>query len=381
MVDDNTRPGGDRQPSRTAQSQQRQPGHGENSSGDTGGSWLPGGLQWTPLTVLFALVLVGGAAAGVFVATGGEVPLLGSGRSTTLDAVPEGVDMVMYADSGILDDQTTATMVNGMLALSAQTPSYAGPTSYSELTAEIRNETDIGLDRFESATVFATYPEGAATSPAYVGVIVNSEWSTSDLVQTIEENGQPLQTRTYRGTTVYVRTASSQPDTWLAPLGDGTFVMGTETAVTDAIDVNAGDMDAFSGPLKESFTALRDGYVKFVTTMPRQATQQAGRFAVAGQVTQHVERVAGVYYASGRDVGITLTVTGPDQSGAESIKEGIEAGLSLASMGAQDASISNLLDAVKVSQNGRDVTVTFEYAASDLVSVAEQFSNRSTLAA
>ena len=361
-----------------------QSGAPEGSGGaDGGGSWLPGGLQWTPLTILLALlVVVGVAAAGVFVATGGEIPLVGGDAgSPALDTVPEGVDAVMYADSGIVDDATTKTMVNGLLSMSATNAMGTGPSSYSELMAQISNESNIAVDGFESATVFASYPEQSRATADYVGIVVESEWSEEEFIETIEANGEPVTEQSYRDTTVYVQPSEFGTNSWMAPLGNGRYIMGSEAAVTDVIDVVDGQMSAFSGNLRESYEGLRDGYVKFATSIPAQASEQAGQFSSQAQMARNVEAASGVYYTSGDDVGMKLHVTGTDQSAGKSIKQSIDAGLALATFGSQNNGLSELVEAVEVTQDGRAVTISFEYAAEELVSALEQLSERSGFSA
>ncbi|WP_136688010.1 hypothetical protein [Halorhabdus amylolytica] len=370
LADEND-PSGGGQPFQTAGNAEPSP-----RGNDGGGSWLPGGARWTPLTILAVLVLVGGvAAAGAFIATGGDVPMLGaSGGSASLDAVPEDVDIVMYADGGIVDDDTTKTMVNGVLEMSSQDPSYSGPSNYDELLSEANSETALDVDAFDSATMFATYPEGSAATAEYAGAVIESDWTEDDLVNSIEETGGSVQEQTYAGTTVYVQTSEFGTDTWLAPLGDGTFVVGTEVAVTDAIDVENGDANALSGDLRSSFTDLRDGYVKFAATLPEDASGQAGSIPQGGRLAQNVRAASGVYYTSGEDVGMEVHLTGTDQSSAESVKESIDGLLSFAAVGAQDSPTADLIDAMEVSQDGQQVTITFEYPAQKLVTVMEQLS-------
>lgn len=339
--------------------------------GGGGRSWLPSGIS--PLAIIAVVVVVAGvAAAGAFVATGGDLPLVGGGDSASLDAVPDGVDVVAYADGDIVEDSTTETLMDGALA-----ESEGGPTSYDELLEEADGETDLDVDGFDAATVFAQYPEdGSAASAEYAGAILESEWSESDLVDAIESDGQSLDEQSYGDTTVYVQSSEFGADTWLAPLGDGTYAMGTEAAVTDAIDVDNGEADPLGGDLRESITDLRDGHVKFATTMPASAGEAASGVPQADQMTQNVESAAGVYYTSGGDVGLELHVTGTDESGAESVKETVDGLLSFAAVGSSDDATSELIDAIDVEEDGRVVSLSFEYAAEDLVDVLEQQSNQ-----
>ncbi|WP_135661771.1 hypothetical protein [Halorhabdus rudnickae] len=367
---------GSGEPSTGGPSIQEQPGQPGDPSGGGGGSWLPGGARWTPLTILAVVVVIGGvAAAGAFVATGGDLPLVGGDSgSASLGAVPEDVDIVLYADGGIIDDQTTQTMMDGVLEASSQDLGYSGVPSYDALLSEINSETNLDVDAFGSATMFATYPEGSAATAEYAGVIVESEWSTDEMVNSIEDTSGSVDEQTYAGTTVYVQSSEFGTDSWLAPLGDGTFAMGSQAAVTDAIDVENGDTNALSGDIRNSFTDLRDGYVKFAATLPENIGEQAGPVPQGGQMTQNVRAASGVYYTSGDNVGMKLHLTGTDQSSADSVKESIDGLVSFAAVGSQDSPTADLIDAVAVSQDGQQVTISFEYAAEELVTVIEQLS-------
>lgn len=370
---------GSGQSDQPGQPQQGQPG-GPPPGNEGRGSSLPGGFTWTPLTILAVVVLVGGvAAAGVFVGTGGDIPLVGDNGGASgpaLDTVPEGADMVMYADAGVLEDQTTETLVDGMLSLSSQDPTDTGPRSYDEAMSEIRNQSDIDIDALHSTTMYAQYPEDSTADTEYVGMIVRSDWSDEELTATIEESGGSLQEQSYAGTTVYVQTQEFGADTWMASMGSGTYVIGTEASVTDAIDVTTGDMGAFSGDLRQSFDNLRDGYVKFATTIPEAANQQAGQVPQAAQIVQNVDAASGVYYTSGEDVGMELHVTATDQSSAETVKEAIDGLLSFAAVGAQGSGLEDLVDATEVAQDQQQVSLSFKYSASELVDTLSELAER-----
>lgn len=358
------------------------PGGTGGPPGQGGGSWLPGGLTWSPLTIAAVIVLVAGvAAAGAFVVTGGDLPFLGGdSASASLDTVPEGVDMVGYMNADVIDDKTTKTIVNGALSMNADSSFYQGPTSYSEWKEQIQSESDLKVDGFKSATMFGKYPEMPGSSTEYVGIIVQSEWSQSDVISTMEQNGQQLEERTYGGKTVYVQSGTMSRNTWIASLGDGTFVLGYEQAVKDTIDVDNGDMSAFSGKLRESFTGLRDGYVKFAATMPENAGQQTGVGMGSAQVVSNLESMSGVYYTTGGDVGLEVTLTATDSSSAKTVKEAISGYINLASFGSSNSQMTNLVNAIEVSKNGNQVTISFQYAAQDLVDMAKQLSGSSALA-
>ena len=367
------------------------------STGDERSSWLPAVGGWRSVSILAAILLLGGVVVGgAFVVTGGELPFLaGDTETSSIDRVPAGVHVVLTVDAGIIDDPATETIVGNTIDGDNQALVDAGPASTAEILSLLNNESAVGLSGFESATVFAKYPGDTPQSIRYAGAIIQSNRSETELVSRIEDNGVTLNERTHNGRTVYVGSAIGlkngsldigsramtvnegdvPSDIWLAPLDNGTFVLGSEQAVRESIDVEHGDMNSFQGDQRKMYDNLRDGRLKFVSTIPETATVFATDLPMGEKITSEAEYIAGTYYTNNTKVGVELHMKSVDQSGAESVTNAIEGAKSGVKVLSSERNVTDFIDSIEISQNGREVDVAMEYPAMKLISAVEQISD------
>ena len=321
---------------------------------------LTGALAAGKLKLLLAGVVVVSAGAG------GAIVLSDDGgvasdeeRAGLLNSVPANVDYVVYGSTDVLADNTTAALYNGVVERAAG-PDADVPT-YDEALQQAQDEGNLSVDAFETVLAFGTYPEANATS-AYGGMLVESTLNESAFVDVFEDAGAELEATTYNGQPVYVNSsAAADQDGYLGVLGNGLYVVGSQAAVEDAIDTNAGEADHFSGDLRDALDDTENGYYEFAFTVPeeRMPSDTENAMVETGPFNR-IEVVSGSYFADDDDTfGVRMTVTAANASDAASINETSQQALALAQFGVEERALRQTLDNVTVAQDGR--YVTFEY--------------------
>lgn len=322
---------------------------------------LTGALAAGKLKLLLAGVVVVSAGAG------GAIVLSDDGgvasdeeRAGILNSVPADVDYVVYGSTDVLADNTTAALYNGMVERTAS-PDAEVP-SYDEALQQAQDEGNLSLDAVETVLTFGTYPEADATE-AYGGMLVESSLNESEFVGVFEDAGAELEATTYNGQSVYVNSsAAADQDGYLGVLGDGLYVVGTQAAVEDAIDTNAGDADHFSGDLRESLDDTENGYYEFAFTVPEERMPSASDDAMVDTGPfNRIDVVSGSYFADDDDTfGVRMTVTAANESDAAAINETSQQALALAQFSVEEDALRQTLANVTVAQDGRYVTYEYE---------------------
>jgi hypothetical protein len=339
------------------------------------------------VAVIVGVLVVGGGGAAAYAATGGELPFA-SEDASAVDTVPAGVDYVVYLDPGVRDDRTTKDLVDGFVDIARdQDADYEGPASYDALRENVSEQTDadVDIDELNHAVLYGRYPDvsgpAADTGPDvdYVGVLVDSTWNESRFVDLVA-NGTAYEQRAYEGYTVYVQQSgtddgSAPAPTWIGVLGDGRYVLGTEQAVTDALDVRADEADAFGGPLREQYDATREGYLRFAVNVPEPndvtpATQavltdnQFGAF-------RNLSTVAGSYYTDGDAVGMELRLGTASEDDATDLRAILRGTFALTEESMRTREMEQLIDSATIEREATTVVVTFQRPVAEILTAVE----------
>jgi hypothetical protein len=332
------------------------------------------------------LVLVGGAGA-TWVALGGDIPFL-SGSDEMADRVPADVDFVLYVDPNIGDDQATAALVNGMIDATKdhEGEDYDGPDDYEEWLDRAQSnlsddgtELDLDLDELNSVVAYARYDDGddsadGDSEATYGAVLVDSEWDEADFVDAVGQNGSLVETD-YRGYTLYEPADGddAENETWVGVLEEGVYVVGTEAAVTDAIDVDRGGSDAFSGELRAAYDDTRSGdntYLKFAGRLPDEDELGTGGMQLTDDrfgAIKSISVVSGSYYTTDSEVGMQLRFVTGSSGDASDLASFFEFGVTLANQSVASDEAREMLDDAEVEQDGDTVTVTFQSPVEEVV--------------
>jgi hypothetical protein len=328
------------------------------------------------LAVTLAALLVFNAGCAGFMGGGDG----SSDGPNPIDSVPEGVDTVMKFESGVVDDQTTVTLMNGLIEMGNTDGS--GPQSYEAVLEQIENESELSRDGFHSLTVFANAE--AIEDEEYAGMIAETDWSWEELVAaseaTMEDIEDDVTEDSYNGVTVYKNdTAQVEEDAWIADFGDGTFAVGSSQAVKDVIDTREGDAEPFSGELRDAYKSAQDGYMKMAMMVPEEQVSEAGeQTGVPTNFVPTPEIVTMTYYTDGNTMNLDAQMTMANEEEAEQFNQVVGATLdppSDSSQGSGDDPFTMLTEATDVNQNGTDVTIGFSMTPDEILTVLESLQN------
>lgn len=324
------------------------------------------------------MVVLGGAGA-TYVALGGELPFLGA--DDMADQVPEDVDMVMYMDPSVTEDQTTKELVNGLIDISKEQQGefYTGPDDYEEMMEDTESNSSLDMDKLNSLMLYAKYPENTSSTmglpdDSYLGFIVDSEWSEDEFMNEVE-NGTEYEEDEYEGHTLYVQQNVSEDGSrgYIGVLEDGLYVLGTEDAVEDAIEVQKGSMKSFDGDLRKAYDDTRSGdntYLKFAATFPdEEKLEQAGATMSSDQqftAFTNIDVMAGSYYTSDEEIGMQMRLETGNEDDADDLASIVDGGVTTVKQSSKSEETQALLDEVEVEQDGTVVKMTFQ-SSTDLI--------------
>jgi hypothetical protein len=327
----------------------------------------------------------------------------GGGQGAPLNDIPEGVDMVMHFESGVLQDPTTEELMNGLIEMeSAQESGMEGdqPENWNEVLREFENETDLQVQGFHSMTVFGKSSGLASASSAgmtdnsqgtnaanqdYAGAVMQTDWTWQEMVEAADQDPSVFREETYKGVTVYVNETVENFDQvdesgWIADMGNGKFVMGPKEVVQDVIDTNQGDMSAFSGEIRQTYESAPDGYMKMAVNVTDQAAQAASSAAGGGMMmgassAQGVDVMSMVYHTNGGEMNVEMQMEMESPEKAQEIAD-LKSLLTMSVSGEGPATpgenpgkwaVSNL----EFEQDGTTVTMSFSTPPADLLTLFE----------
>ena len=205
--------------------------------------------------IVMALILSLGVACG------------GTGGGESLGLVPQGAEMVGHIGVGELLGNSD------LIALYDALPKDADdPQTVDAALGDFREETGIDLRSFDELLIFGDLATGL-DEVEYAGVIGTGVFDTARFLSDIEEAADLDFTQTTRGE--YEIFADAAADAAVAFLDEGTIVMGTVDAVTDVIDVKAGDAPAIGGDVSDIFGGLGNVLAKLAATAEEVVTEDA----------------------------------------------------------------------------------------------------------
>jgi len=342
--------------------------------------------------VVAGLVVIGAAGGTAFVLTGGQLPFGGTGAGP-VGSVPEEVDFVVYADPGVGDDRTTKALADGFIDIAQDQGDYEGPEDYAALRANVSAdaETDVALDDLNHAVMYGKYPDVSAGGSGanepdvrYLGVLVDAEWSEERFVEVVA-NGSAYERAEYEGDTVYVQqtggadaaaaTDDIEEPTWIGVLGDGRYVLGTERAVKDALEVEAGELSSVGGELRESYDETRAGYLTFALRVPKPSEVTPATRAVLTDnqfgAFRNLSTVAGSYYTDGESIGVQLRLGAGTEDDAEDLQAVLQGTFALTEESMRTREMAQLIDSTTIDREGTSVVVTFQRPVAEILDAIE----------
>jgi hypothetical protein len=325
----------------------------------------------------------------------------GGGGESTLDVVPSGATSVTYADvGGMIEDDTVGELLNEVLDAGSQT-TPAGediPESKDEVLEEFENESGLDPTEMGETVGFGKTPDvtetptpgmpGGPTGPLsqYGATWFTAGWSEDDLVSAIEENeeGVELVAGEYNGYTTYE--APSETDTGMTEtpafggqqpaepsevgmmgvIEDGEYVIGTEEAVTDALDVAAGDMDAVGEDLRNAYTSVPDGLAKAASSAPElpddsvpQRTVGEDGPALDQDRLEELQTGAMVVDTSDGELSMEASMRAGTEEAAGHVVEVLDGAIASTKKNIEDEELASKLDDISIDRDGQNVSVAY----------------------
>lgn len=312
--------------------------------------------------VAVALVVALGLLA-LYVALGGPIPFVPEG-GPALESVPSESDVVVYADTWTVSDETSQDVADGLLTASNESlPGYSGPASLGAGFSTLGN-TSLDPERLRSVTAFGSYGEEGRVG-TYQGMILKTTWSRSEMLTALGGDADAFGSHSHEGTTVFVDPDRSGIDAAVAELEDDLFVIGSPTAVRDAIDAHDDRDEGVNPVLERRFRDLRRGPVKFAASVPDGAEDPFVPERIAQTITD-VETISGVYYPDGDDVSIELVVGARSSDAAARLEPETRQALAEARAVLPDRA-DPLLRNASVTRSGTSVQVSMTGPAEDFV--------------
>lgn len=341
---------------------------GDNHASRRFGKLLP---SRRTLAVVFTVLMVSGAGCSGFL--GGDDS--GSGEQAVVESVPADIDAVMHFDSGIVEDSTTVTLMNGLIERGGEDVDEVEGDSYEDVLSEFENEGGLSRDGFDSLTVFTNAT--GFEDEEYVGMIARTDWTWEQLENATEDGFEDVEEDSYNGVTVYTEADVMDEEAWVADFGDGTFALGAPQAVKDVIDTRQGDATAFSGELRDAYDRAADGYVKMAMLVPEEQVNEAGQEAGIGATFAPTPEVVTMAYHTADDsMNLDAQLTMASEVEAQQLNQIASATLEPPSgnqSGATQGAFATLIEAASVSQSGDTVTMNFAITPEELLSLFDDF--------
>lgn len=295
----------------------------------------------------------------------------GNGSYGGVVDVPTGADALIGVDfQSMVSDQNIRSVGNTFLGeLSAQ-QGYQGPSNVDDALDLGQTMGGLNPDDLYGMTMF-TQTSGTAAAQQYSGAVMQTGWSESDMISAIESSGTTNLTESqYRGQTIY-QSGSAMDTGMIGVLGNGNFVIGTEQAVKDQIDVSTGNAQAASGDLSTYFSETNDGHLRFASRIPEdQIPQDSGQV----QGLQEVRYISGSFYSDGNNLGIDINMHTTTSSAATNLANSVDGLLSFASGSmVENPDAKEVLNQIEVSSSGQTATMSYVESVSTLNSYIETY--------
>lgn len=339
--------------------------------------------------VVAALVVSAGCSGVPFGGGGDSADASGDGTAAT-GSVPSDSTSLAYLDvDAMVGSDAHRQIANAYLEAYADAAGNDSmPTSLEAALTRAENQSGLDPSKLAGVTVFenAEYQSGNGSNaspmggPGYQGSILDTAYGEDEFVSAMEERSdRNFSESTYNGVTMYRAQAETMlgSDQYIAVLGDGRFVVGSEAAVKDAVDVAEGDADAVSGELVDAYESTHDGMFRFAGLTPQETAGLGGdSTTVAGGMVGAVSSVTsttGSYYVADGNVTMEASLRTSSESNASQLADTIDGLLSLyrGSM-VQNESVQELLSGLSVDQDGSNVVISWADSVEDLEEAARE---------
>lgn|GEM_PF-1749393 len=322
--------------------------------------------------------LVSAAAVGTVAGRLSSAP-----STTALDAVPETADAFVHADVDVLRrDDGMRTLGTAALQQRAQYGSAdlsaEPPRDVDAVLADVESEFETDPGTVHRATVFGDVGgDGDDLFDGYAGVVLGAELSADDVRSGIENMDDIDFSRLEEsGTVVYEPATDDGP--WVGALETDRVVVGTEAAVSDAVDVTNGEKSAVGHPLRGAYTDTREAPVRFASRLPDPRRNEAVPTGVGGNgrsidltPLSRVSTLAGAVYRDGDVRGLETTLSAADAAAASDVASVVRQLRDRAESELRDAQLAGIVGDVTVERDDAAVTASVSRTVDELESLVD----------
>jgi len=303
--------------------------------------------------------------------------ITGSSGKAAISTVPEDSQFVLETDiTALLGDSALKKGINEELA--SMREEMQSEDLPEDVTAALdKMEEEIGLDpRSVSQTVLSGTLDESSDGQEDAAYTLWSEWSESEFITAIEEEGTSYTEETYSGKTVYRQDGEMSTSTSIGVLKEGVFSIGTTAHVEATIDVWNGDADALGGDVKAGYDASEDGHMRYAFKVIDSQVPQGENSQFDTSVFTEASHGYGSVHEDGDDRVATLSLEASGEEAATDMSDIIQGALTLAEQQIKDSEMEDseelvtALDATDVSADGTTVTVSHTRPASEFAAIA-----------
>lgn len=238
-------------------------------------------------------------------------------------------------------------------------------------------EARTGLDAL-AATELVLFDAESDTDAATAGdVLVDADWSESEVVASLEERtGLEYAATTYHDESVYYEPSDSSrievdgtgstdaeaiEPAFLGVHGDGRFVVGSETAVRNSLDVRYGDADSIAGPVRDAYDDALGAQLTVASQSSGQPIPPEYRALASGlnfEIFEEVDAVGRSYAAVDAGIALEIALHVDDERDAEEL-ERVTRG-AIGALAGLDAEFEEAREDVVLERDGTVVELTYE---------------------
>lgn len=284
--------------------------------------------------------------------------------------VPGGIDGVLVVDDRMVEDDSARIVMEGIIEHGTAVVDDGGTiVTYRELLVEL-GESEVDHDH---STLFYRDDESG-----YTALVIETDDDQEAAVEHVRNRFEESEETSEGDVDVIVGERNGETE-WLAPIGEESLVVGTESAVADSLDVYRGDADPFAGEVRAAHEQASDGEMKATMALEDGQLEEivgeiSPEFAGALGLLDDPEILTVTYRAVGdQEVVFDMQLTMASADEAEQFQGTVELfidddnGLPIG----DDVIDDELLDALSVSQSDEYVTLTMETETEELASYFE----------
>lgn len=180
-----------------------------------------------------------------------------TGPASGSEIAPDGIDGILFVENRMLEDESAVGVTEGITAAGTELVEGDVVSEYSTLAVEL-GQSDVAHER---STLFYR-----ADEHEYGALVVETDDDQEAALEYIQNRFDDSEETSYGDSDGIVGERNGQTE-WLVPLGEESLIVGTESAVTDSLDVYHGDSESFGGELHSAYTRASDGELKATMTV------------------------------------------------------------------------------------------------------------------